>query len=236
MRPRAPCCARGDRRPERNRPTPTLHEAAARVFVHDAAQTRRCRGRPARSRRWPKATRCARCWRRSAACSSPCRSTRSPAPAARRGGDRRGYIFLMRSVSNGCIAVAIGVRWRRAPRGLGARRSPAYVADDRAGGAPRRTRRLRSRTPGPIPAETTRHAAAAALLPASIPSFSVPAALRLADERPVFEMPTSTGTLRRMERVGVLEFTLHGQPRRLAAFVEDGTQAHRLALRALCRS
>lgn len=54
-------------------------------------------------------------------------------------------------------------------------------------------------------------------------SFSVPAALELADERPVFEMPTSTGKLRRMERVGVLEFTLKGQPMSLGAFVEAGT-------------
>jgi uncharacterized protein (DUF1684 family) len=55
------------------------------------------------------------------------------------------------------------------------------------------------------------------------PAFSVPAALRLADQRPVFEMPTSTGTVRRMQRVGVLEFTLQGQPMTLGAFVEDGT-------------
>jgi uncharacterized protein (DUF1684 family) len=56
------------------------------------------------------------------------------------------------------------------------------------------------------------------------PGFSVPAVLRLADERPVFEMPTSTGTLRKMQRVGVLEFTLQGQAMSLGAFVEDGTQ------------
>lgn len=54
------------------------------------------------------------------------------------------------------------------------------------------------------------------------PSYSTPAELKLANERPVFEMPTSTGKLRRMERVGVLEFLLHGQPLSLAAFVEEG--------------
>lgn len=54
------------------------------------------------------------------------------------------------------------------------------------------------------------------------PAYSVPAELKLANERPVFEMPTSTGKLRRMERVGVLEFTLQGQPLSLAAFVEEG--------------
>jgi uncharacterized protein (DUF1684 family) len=54
------------------------------------------------------------------------------------------------------------------------------------------------------------------------PSYSAPAELKLANQRPVFEMPTSTGTLRRMERVGVLEFSLKGQPLSLAAFVEEG--------------
>jgi uncharacterized protein (DUF1684 family) len=54
------------------------------------------------------------------------------------------------------------------------------------------------------------------------PSYTAPAELKLANERPVFEMPTSTGKLRRMERVGVLEFSLRGQPMSLAAFVEEG--------------
>jgi hypothetical protein len=56
------------------------------------------------------------------------------------------------------------------------------------------------------------------------PNYSVPAALRLSDERPVFEMPTSSGALRRMQLVGVLEFTLLGEPRSLGAFAPDGTR------------
>src|SRR5262249_49090644 len=75
----------------------------------------------------------------------------------------------------------------------------------------------------PIPAEKR-----ARVLPlkyyAVNPSFSVPAALKLSDDRPVFDMPTSTGTSRKMQRVGVLQFTLQGQPMTLEAFVEDGTQ------------
>ena len=55
------------------------------------------------------------------------------------------------------------------------------------------------------------------------PSYAVPAVLRLADERPVFEMPTSSGALRKMQLVGVLEFTLLGQKRSLGAFSPDGT-------------
>ena len=56
------------------------------------------------------------------------------------------------------------------------------------------------------------------------PSYNVPAMLKLSDERPVFDIPTSTGTIRRMQVVGTLEFTLQGQPMTLGAFVEDGTQ------------
>jgi uncharacterized protein (DUF1684 family) len=56
------------------------------------------------------------------------------------------------------------------------------------------------------------------------PIYAVPAALKLADERPVFEMPTSTGTLRRMQLVGTLEFTLQGESRGLGAFVPEGTR------------
>jgi len=55
-------------------------------------------------------------------------------------------------------------------------------------------------------------------------NYSVPAVLRRSDERPVFEMPTSTGALRKMQLVGVLEFTLQGEVRSLGAFVPDGTE------------
>ena len=55
------------------------------------------------------------------------------------------------------------------------------------------------------------------------PDYAVPAALKLSAERPVFEIPTSTGALRKMSLVGVLEFTLQGGQRRLGAFVPEGT-------------
>lgn len=75
----------------------------------------------------------------------------------------------------------------------------------------------------PVPADKR-----AALLPLRYyeidANFNVPASLRLSEDRPSFEMPTSTGTLRRMQRVGVLEFRLGGQPMSLAAFVPDGTR------------
>jgi len=56
------------------------------------------------------------------------------------------------------------------------------------------------------------------------PAFKVPASLTLSNDRPVFDMPTSTGTNRKMQRVGVLEFTLQGTQMSLEAFVEAGTQ------------
>jgi uncharacterized protein (DUF1684 family) len=56
------------------------------------------------------------------------------------------------------------------------------------------------------------------------PAYAVAAALRLGQERPVVLMPTSTGTIRRYERVGVLEFTFQGQSLSLGAFIEAGTK------------
>ena len=116
--------------------------------------------------------------------------------------------------------------------GPGAPDSSAYLTDVAAVRA--NTNRVFSEAPecsspsasaecSPVPA-----ARRARLLPLRYyeidPGYNVPAALRLSEDRPVFEMPTSTGTLRRMERVGVLEFRLNGQPMTLAAFVEEGTR------------
>jgi len=82
---------------------------------------------------------------------------------------------------------------------------------------------MRSDPESPIPA-----AKKSTLLPLKYfppdPSFVAPAVLRVADERPIVEMPTSTGTVRRWERVGVLEFTIQGQTMSLGAFVEAGTK------------
>ena len=56
------------------------------------------------------------------------------------------------------------------------------------------------------------------------PDYNVPAVLHVSDERPVFEMPTSTGAIRKMQLVGSLEFTFAGESHTLGAFVPDGTQ------------
>jgi uncharacterized protein (DUF1684 family) len=58
--------------------------------------------------------------------------------------------------------------------------------------------------------------------------YVVAASLKLAKVRDVVNMPTSTGEVRKEERVGVLEFVLKGQPMTLGAFQEAGTDMTRL--------
>ena len=54
-------------------------------------------------------------------------------------------------------------------------------------------------------------------------SYNVPAELKPSSESPTLTMPTSSGEMRPMRRVGALEFTLKGKPLRLTAFVEAGS-------------
>lgn len=58
--------------------------------------------------------------------------------------------------------------------------------------------------------------------------YASPATLKLLDERTTLVMPTSTGKMRDMQRVGFLEFTLRGQSHRLTAFADAGQQVSRL--------
>jgi uncharacterized protein (DUF1684 family) len=55
------------------------------------------------------------------------------------------------------------------------------------------------------------------------PDYDAPAVLKPIDDKTIYEMPTSTGANRKMRRVGSLEFTLKGQPMKLLAFNEVGT-------------
>lgn len=55
-------------------------------------------------------------------------------------------------------------------------------------------------------------------------TYRVPAQLNVGEEQPTFEVPTSTGQLRTVRRVGTLEFVLQGKPMTLAALVEIPTQ------------
>jgi uncharacterized protein (DUF1684 family) len=56
------------------------------------------------------------------------------------------------------------------------------------------------------------------------PKYAIPAELRLSPTRQIVQMPTSTGTIRRMELVGTLEFTVDDQRMSLGALVPAGTQ------------
>ena len=61
------------------------------------------------------------------------------------------------------------------------------------------------------------------------PDYDVPARLEPIEDRTVIEMPTSTGTERKMRRVGTLGFSVKGQPLKLTAFVEaDARDLNRL--------
>ncbi len=54
------------------------------------------------------------------------------------------------------------------------------------------------------------------------PDYKTGATLVPSTDTSILEVPTSTGTMRRLRRVGTLEFTLKGQPLKLTAFVEVG--------------
>lgn len=73
----------------------------------------------------------------------------------------------------------------------------------------------------PVPAERR-----GALLPLSYypidQDYSVPADLKLADEQLTYDVTTSTGRMRKMTQVGVLQFTVKGQPLSLIAFAGEG--------------
>jgi len=71
----------------------------------------------------------------------------------------------------------------------------------------------------PIPADKK-----AVLLPLAYypidESYAVPATLEPAPDRVRIQVPTSTGKIRNIERIGTLKFTVKGQPLRLTAFME----------------
>ena len=54
------------------------------------------------------------------------------------------------------------------------------------------------------------------------PEYNVPAELERIDDPTIIEMPTSTGTNRKMRKVGLLRFTLKAQAMSLLAFLELG--------------
>lgn len=73
----------------------------------------------------------------------------------------------------------------------------------------------------PIPADKQSE-----LLPLSYypidPDYSVPAELKVSQEQPVLDVPTSSGKMRKMTQVGTINFTVKGQTYSLIAFAEEG--------------
>jgi uncharacterized protein (DUF1684 family) len=93
----------------------------------------------------------------------------------------------------------------------------AKIATDRA----QKDASFEKSSDSPIPADKRRELLPLTYFPID-PDYNVPAILRPTDDRTVIDMPTSTGTQRKMRRVGSLEFTLKGQRMKLTAFVEVG--------------
>jgi uncharacterized protein len=60
-------------------------------------------------------------------------------------------------------------------------------------------------------------------------SYTAPASLEPSPDRSRIQVPTSTGRMRELERVGALKFSLKGQPLRLTAFMDlESKEANRL--------
>lgn len=76
-------------------------------------------------------------------------------------------------------------------------------------------------TDNPVPKEKR-----AQLVPLSYydidPDYRVPAQLAVATTQPVFDMPTSTGKMRKVTQIGTLSFTVKGQTLTLTAFAGEG--------------
>jgi uncharacterized protein (DUF1684 family) len=78
---------------------------------------------------------------------------------------------------------------------------------------------MRESPQSPVPEERRASFPPLIYFPAD-PAYRVPASLQADEGGPVVEMPTSTGQRRKMRRVGILTFSLKGQPLSLGAFVE----------------
>jgi uncharacterized protein len=102
-----------------------------------------------------------------------------------------------------------------APKPPDAKDYAAKITADRAA----KDASFRTESDSPIPPSRREELLPLAYFPVD-PDYDVPASLTPTEDRTVIDMPTSTGTMRRMRRVGTLEFTVKGEPLKLTAFVE----------------
>jgi uncharacterized protein len=77
--------------------------------------------------------------------------------------------------------------------------------------------------PDPVPTNRRAELLPLAYFPID-PEYKAAAFLKPTDDSAVLQVPTSTGTVRQMRRVGTLEFALKGLPLKLTAFVEVGAR------------
>lgn len=101
---------------------------------------------------------------------------------------------------------------------------PAKIAAIRAA----KDESFKSDPDSPVPADKK-----AAMIPlAYFPideGYAVPASLEPAPERTRMQVPTSTGKIREIERIGTLKFSIKGKPLRLTAFLDlEAREANRL--------
>ena len=96
---------------------------------------------------------------------------------------------------------------------------PASYADEIAAWRAEKDRFMRESSQSPVPDASRAGFQPLPYFPID-EAYRVPAALKVARGGDVMEMPTSTGQRRSMRRIGVLQFTLKGEPLTLTAFAE----------------
>lgn len=117
------------------------------------------------------------------------------------------------------VVLAVAVWLAVACSGKPPENGAAYVAEIAAARAAKDAEFQRSSDP--IPDDRKAEFLPLAYFPID-PFYSVPASLKPSTDDTIVEMPTSTGTVRKLRRAGALEFVLKGQPLKLTAFVEPG--------------
>jgi uncharacterized protein (DUF1684 family) len=105
---------------------------------------------------------------------------------------------------------------------------PEDYAGKIAAGRAHKDESFKSGPDSPIPADKKNTLLPLAYFPID-ENYAVPATLVPSADRERIEVPTSTGKIRNIERIGTLKFMLKGQSLKLTAFLEvDEPQANRL--------
>jgi uncharacterized protein (DUF1684 family) len=111
---------------------------------------------------------------------------------------------------------------------VGCTKKPASYEEEISAWHAEKDRYMREAPDSPVPADKRATFPAITYFPTD-PAYRVGAELTPNQGGPTLDMPTSTGQLRKMRRVGKLSFTLKQQPLTLTAFIEaDQTDMRRL--------